>query len=898
MTQTPMSSIWLDRAIDKLWPFVNLWVHYPQSEGKEAKQRLFETYEALDPRERAAYDEDVRRAFVAAHGSDRVTAYRRRKAERETLGGLSLSTEEPTWMHPGMVASHEVFVGDVLVHWAQSAMPLSGKAFGHEKEIILKPTADAVYKPNPVVDQAVVEYVREHGLKPSMKADEARNLIRVYLRLLGMQQDAWGNFKRDGERVHFGAQRVKIQRKEGSRWETTQSSLPSQWARTIVVKAAKAAGDTAMESRFRGGVETAKKAKARAVQAGSEKKSQEVVDRLAQKHFAMQQPDVLVQLGASRSAPSQETKDRLSQLGMGWRRRLETNPPPQDDAMFASVDHPPVLPVFFNHKYTWTEQVDDQPYSIHVASSGKDSASVTIGAYGNVTVDPMTKRMKMPTEYAPVGDAQATGQILWDSEQKAFVGLLFLLMSLKKQSGAGARVLQLWCRMMRGYSIEVWIAQAVGSEGQAFIEAMAKKGKVRVVGKDRSDLLVACDNLPDPIALNDPLWASWSSESWQGQAADPPKKASGPTSYLVELMQWDGLVQVLDRKDRVKTMDQAINIATDFVRQVPSPKLAKVFVSAMRGKAKLSDALILENRQGSSWGWGIVSAKGISEQQADALQSALRSARAMGLGSRPHASETRMLPEGFEGFDYSDTKDNPTTEGAPGRAKLTVRATKAGYRVSGHDKFGSPVHVDVKTKQAAQAVRAAFHRIIADRPELVSKEIESIASKDGSWPWPRNDDHPSEFDYHVTFYNRLGTICERGILPVAGMASSSMGKGGYAGHSQGKAFLTEHSGVDYWYDRAEQVALDSADDWLAEGFTPVVLRVPRVEEKKVDASGSEDAGHDAWYVTREIDPEGIELWSGSKWIPVQDWQQVDPSQAYDESGQYILPDHSNPLIPR
>jgi len=135
-----MTSIWLDRALEKLWPPVQLWVHYPDSEGKRAKAELLDAYDSLGPREKAAYDADVREAFLRAHGSDRVIAYRRRKARSEPMAGLSLSTLEPG----ARSDTYSVSLNDVLVHWAQSEMPLSSRAYGHEKEIILRRDAEPV----------------------------------------------------------------------------------------------------------------------------------------------------------------------------------------------------------------------------------------------------------------------------------------------------------------------------------------------------------------------------------------------------------------------------------------------------------------------------------------------------------------------------------------------------------------------------------------------------------------------------------------------------------------------------------------------------------------------------------------------------------------------------------
>lgn len=128
-------TVWLDLALDKMYPPVVDWVHRPSG----GKQAVFDAYAAMRPKERAAYDADVREAFLRAHGGETVVAYRYRSWP-ENMGGRSLTTAEPS-LSPDAYRAYLVNVRDVLVHWAQPEMPLSGKAFGHEKELILRSDA-------------------------------------------------------------------------------------------------------------------------------------------------------------------------------------------------------------------------------------------------------------------------------------------------------------------------------------------------------------------------------------------------------------------------------------------------------------------------------------------------------------------------------------------------------------------------------------------------------------------------------------------------------------------------------------------------------------------------------------------------------------------------------------
>ena len=124
-----------EAALDKLHGPLVEWIHRPSS----GKQALLDAYASLTERQRAALAADVERAFVVAHGRDRVTAYRYRSTGG--WGGASLSTVEPTWLRRGSYQAVEVTASDVMVHWAQPDLPLGGKAFGHERELILKPDA-------------------------------------------------------------------------------------------------------------------------------------------------------------------------------------------------------------------------------------------------------------------------------------------------------------------------------------------------------------------------------------------------------------------------------------------------------------------------------------------------------------------------------------------------------------------------------------------------------------------------------------------------------------------------------------------------------------------------------------------------------------------------------------
>ena len=50
----------------------------------------------------------------------------------------------------------------------------------------------------------------------------------------------------------------------------------------------------------------------------------------------------------------------------------------------------------------------------------------------------------------------------------------------------------LWCRLMKGYGVGPWLAEAIGDEGEAFIKAMVANNKVRVLGVRGRNAVLEC----------------------------------------------------------------------------------------------------------------------------------------------------------------------------------------------------------------------------------------------------------------------------------------------------------------------------------------------------------------------------------------------------------------------
>jgi len=137
-----------------------------------------------------------------------------------------------------------------------------------------------------------------------------------------------------------------------------------------------------------------------------------------------------------------------------------------------------------------------------------------------------------------------------------------------------------------------------------------------------------------------------------------------------------------------------------------------------------------------------------------------------------------------------------------------------------------------------------------------------------------------DYLYHVTYYGRLGNIARSGLVPGR---ARSIGAPSLDSHARGRVFYTDPEGVFFWHSKAEEHAEANSDDVLEDELIPVVLRVDlnafEDDSLEEDEIGSEDARADAWLVDYEMPPEEIEVFDGSSWIPVEDFDSIDPATA-------------------
>ena len=148
-----------------------------------------------------------------------------------------------------------------------------------------------------------------------------------------------------------------------------------------------------------------------------------------------------------------------------------------------------------------------------------------------------------------------------------------------------------------------------------------------------------------------------------------------------------------------------------------------------------------------------------------------------------------------------------------------------------------------------------------------------------------NPDESSLF--HVTYAGRLFEIAEEGL---ASDRRSSIGGESYDWHRRGSIFLSESGGVSYWYHWAAQWAFDRSDEPADDGLVPVVLRIvggPLTDDLEFikvcedDDLGWADSTQPAYRCKTTIGPKYLQVWTGSSWVPVRDYGEVDLSTSFD-----------------
>ena len=334
------------------------------------------------------------------------------------------------------------------------------------------------------IAKAIADAAQSQGVKGRPTVVQARAIVEAWLKSQGLRADRWGNyvFQNGERRFNFGKTALRRQGKVGGSWSTLSSSGVIDYAVSLLGQAVGELPEIERQQL----ADTVGRAKASA-QSSADRRKLELVraeaEILAFKRTEAEYRDDVYRnmiagkkLSDARAAEINEALKRYKQEMVGLLQTEGFQKP--GDGSFVDVDRPPLLPILSaGGKYFWVDQADGIAYSIRVAHEGKGVARVEIGSAGTVAVDPRTMRM-IHAPSGAVGDSYISGYV--QRVEGTLIGVLFLIISQTKLSGAGSRAFSLWLRMMKGYGIDLWVAEAVGAEGEAFLQAMARRGLIQL----------------------------------------------------------------------------------------------------------------------------------------------------------------------------------------------------------------------------------------------------------------------------------------------------------------------------------------------------------------------------------------------------------------------------------
>jgi hypothetical protein len=119
--------------------------------------------------------------------------------------------------------------------------------------------------------------------------------------------------------------------------------------------------------------------------------------------------------------------------------------------------------------------------------------------------------------------------------------------------------------------------------------------------------------------------------------------------------------------------------------------------------------------------------------------------------------------------------------------------------------------------------------------------------------------------YHVAPATRLAAIAKEGLKPGG---ASTVGRGGVAGHSKGRLFLTEDDGVRFWKGKVEDHLFDQFDD----PPPAVVIKADKRGTLLKDPVGTQDAKAQAFFTGDTIPPERLQVkGDDGAWLALQEY---------------------------
>jgi hypothetical protein len=352
----------------------------------------------------------------------------------------------------------------------------------------------------PTTAQAILEYVKMFNVPAKPSVDESEGVVRVWLKAIGWVQDRWGNYLEPGNpdlRYHFKKTQLNQQRKnDRGDWVNVSYPLTIDTAISLIVSAAGVLGDQEMVTKYARTKGKRTQEKQKRAETADEKRQRAEATAWAWKEYAAQRRGFAERMlqGKTKDAEVLKAREEFIPMQAKWLQAVKDGTTPKDDQQFATADSPPVLPVLGTAEYNWTETVDGVEYSVKIESVEKNVAEVSIGSTQShgLGVSALTHGMRVLDPGAK-GDAYIAGKIIY---REGYRAALFMIMSGAKQKGAGSRALSIWCRLMSGYGVKAWVAEAVGAEGAAFFEALEKKGKLKIHVKQGPNWALECIGAP------------------------------------------------------------------------------------------------------------------------------------------------------------------------------------------------------------------------------------------------------------------------------------------------------------------------------------------------------------------------------------------------------------------
>jgi hypothetical protein len=341
----------------------------------------------------------------------------------------------------------------------------------------------------PAVAEAVL------AVAPPGKVDltNGRRVVSAWAAAKGWTRDAWGNHivEAGKERWHFSKQRVHRQaRNDEGEWSDIRSFSIIATAITLLSRAAEALGRTdvaAKATALRASRTSTRKKRASKAEEGRLRERAAV---FAAKHLAHESPRevLLARQNKLESADAVNAlRGRLAALQAEYLEKVKAGARLPGDEAFASLAEPPTLPLVSAIDYEWVETVGGIRYTIALEAQGGGAMAVHIGSEGHLRIDPVSHAVKSST--GQEGDGAVAGVV--SLERGKLAARLFSMGATSP--GAGLRLGWLWCQLLRGWKIREWLAEAVGVQGEAFIQAAAKRGSLSVVGRKGSYLVVRCE---------------------------------------------------------------------------------------------------------------------------------------------------------------------------------------------------------------------------------------------------------------------------------------------------------------------------------------------------------------------------------------------------------------------